>query len=140
MKTTRATAAKRCPGCGARVEHDHEVGRAARRREYCNDRCRRRLHRNRHFDQRFSQFSSPMGTDTGAGTKAPCKPLKSRAENSPKPDPTLFVKPPLNLLGTAFRWPGAALDPITTSKIVAREIGGSVIESVNASDATRPAP
>jgi hypothetical protein len=53
--------------------------------------------------------------------------LKSRAEKHAKPEPSLFTKSPLNVLGTAFRWPDAMLDRVTLGKIVAREIGGSIM-------------
>jgi hypothetical protein len=132
MNTNHRTspAPTRCPSCGRPVRHDNEIGRAARRRSYCDTTCRRRHQRARDFAKRFgdSAFFRRLGVDdTAGGEKAPRKPLKLRSEKHAKPEPSLFTKSPLNVLGTAFRWPDAMLDRVTLGKIVAREIGGSIM-------------
>ena len=78
----RRTAQTRCPGCGGEVDHEHEVGRAARRRAYCSETCRRRSQRARSFAKRHGDvFPGVLGGDTAEGTKAASKPLKLNGRN-----------------------------------------------------------
>jgi hypothetical protein len=72
----------KCPGCRKPVSHDHEHGRAARRRTYCLERCRRQAERTRAWNARHAStarraiISRPEG-----GPSNPLKLLEDKSGN-----------------------------------------------------------